>query len=76
MVTIAAIWPRRVVRLSTTAVPGVVGMARACASAIADWRQKRSSRRILAGLTDDELRDIGITRREAMREVSKSYFWD
>jgi uncharacterized protein YjiS (DUF1127 family) len=37
---------------------------------------KRASRRTLRELTDVQLLDIGITRGEATREVSKSFFWD
>lgn len=44
--------------------------------AIRAWHTKRESRRTLQFLTDDELRDIGITRSEARKEVSKSFFWD
>ncbi|QFY60236.1 DUF1127 domain-containing protein [Rhizobium grahamii] len=44
--------------------------------AIGNWHAKRESRRVLPFLTDDELRDIGITRSEARKEVSKSFFWD
>lgn len=40
------------------------------------WHEKRESRRTLRDLTEDQLRDIGITRREAGIEVSKSFFWD
>jgi uncharacterized protein YjiS (DUF1127 family) len=40
------------------------------------WACKRASRRTLRNLTDVQLHDIGITRREATREVSKSFFWD
>jgi uncharacterized protein YjiS (DUF1127 family) len=40
------------------------------------WACKRASRRTLRDLTDVQLLDIGITRREATREVSKSFFWD
>ncbi|MEZ2127381.1 MULTISPECIES: DUF1127 domain-containing protein [unclassified Sinorhizobium] len=40
------------------------------------WAQKRKGRRALRELTDDQLKDIGLTRAEAMKEVSKSYFWD
>ncbi|WP_245512844.1 DUF1127 domain-containing protein [Rhizobium sp. BK376] len=40
------------------------------------WYEKRESRRTLRDLTDDQLNDIGITRREARTEVSKSFFWD
>lgn len=41
-----------------------------------DWLEKREGRRILRDLTDDQLHDIGLTRREAAKEVSKSFFWD
>lgn len=40
------------------------------------WHSKRNTRATLRELTDDELRDIGVTRAEARREVSKSWFWD
>jgi uncharacterized protein YjiS (DUF1127 family) len=40
------------------------------------WAGKRASRRTLRDLTDAQLLDIGITRREATREVTKSFFWD
>lgn len=40
------------------------------------WTQKRESRWVLRDLTDDQLRDIGLTRSEARTEVSKSFFWD
>lgn len=40
------------------------------------WMQKRESRWVLRGLTDDQLRDVGLTRSEAITEVSKSFFWD
>lgn len=40
------------------------------------WHEKRESRRTLRDLTDDQLSDIGITRREARTEVGKSFFWD
>jgi uncharacterized protein YjiS (DUF1127 family) len=51
-------------------------MAREIAARIALWRQKRESRRVLRELTDDELRDIGLSRQDVAREVSKSRFWD
>ena len=40
------------------------------------WAGKRASRRTLRDLTDVQLLDVGITRREATREISKSFFWD
>ncbi|KRB60180.1 hypothetical protein ASE04_24195 [Rhizobium sp. Root708] len=44
--------------------------------AMRSWHAKRESRRTLQFLTDDELRDIGITRSQARKEVGKSFFWD
>lgn len=38
------------------------------------WWERGRSRRILAGLDDHELRDIGITRTEALLESEKP-FW-
>jgi len=43
---------------------------------LTSWHQKRESRRVLRGLTDAELLDIGVTRAEASKEASKSFFWD
>ncbi|WP_371833394.1 DUF1127 domain-containing protein [Ferirhizobium litorale] len=40
------------------------------------WQEKRSSRLLLRDLTDEQLRDIGVTRSEAEDEVRKSFFWD
>lgn len=40
------------------------------------WLAKRESRWVLRELTDDQLRDIGLTRREAATEAKKSFFWD
>ncbi|MBX4910474.1 MULTISPECIES: DUF1127 domain-containing protein [Rhizobium] len=37
--------------------------------------EKRRSRRKLSELTDDELRDIGLTPAQARAERSKSWFW-
>jgi uncharacterized protein YjiS (DUF1127 family) len=51
-------------------------LARRLSDAFAVWLRKRETRWSLRYLTDDELRDIGLTRREAMSEVSKSFFWD
>jgi uncharacterized protein YjiS (DUF1127 family) len=38
------------------------------------WLRKRGQRRLLSELTDNELRDIGITRQEAAKEAAKP-FW-
>jgi uncharacterized protein YjiS (DUF1127 family) len=41
---------------------------------IAEWLHRIESRRDLAGLSDRELRDIGITRVDALGEAEKP-FW-
>lgn len=38
------------------------------------WFDRRRQRRVLAELTDDQLRDIGLSRGQAAREASKP-FW-
>ncbi|KQV27732.1 hypothetical protein ASC97_04985 [Rhizobium sp. Root1203] len=43
---------------------------------LVQWHQKRETRRALRNLTDTELLDIGLTRKEARKEASKSFFWD
>lgn len=40
------------------------------------WSVLRQTRRSLLDLTDEQLLDIGISRGEARREVSKSFYWD
>jgi uncharacterized protein YjiS (DUF1127 family) len=52
------------------------GLLRRIRYAIAIWSEKRRGRAILRTLTDDQLWDIGLTRREAEGEASKSFFWD
>ncbi|MBX4956372.1 DUF1127 domain-containing protein [Rhizobium lentis] len=44
-------------------------------AAIEHRLEKRRSRRTLSELTDDELRDVGLTRAQANAEASKSWFW-
>lgn len=51
-------------------------LSRRAIQSFALWSEKRRSRAVLRTLTDEELHDIGITRGEAEREVSKSFFWD
>jgi len=41
---------------------------------IAEWQRRARSRRELDGLSDATLRDIGITRCDAHREMNKP-FW-
>ena len=40
------------------------------------WLMKRRTRHALLEMTEDQLRDIGISRSEAQREVRKSFYWD
>lgn len=44
-------------------------------AAFLSYLEKRNTRRDLRDLTDDQLRDIGVTRSEARTEVNKSWFW-
>ncbi|PST20574.1 hypothetical protein C7U61_09625 [Rhizobium sp. JAB6] len=39
------------------------------------YLEKRETRWNLRELSDDQLRDIGMTRAEARTEVNKSWFW-
>lgn len=43
-------------------------------AALTEWRRRARGRRELAQLPDRELRDIGLTRDDVMRECSKP-FW-
>jgi uncharacterized protein YjiS (DUF1127 family) len=38
--------------------------------------EKRRSRSTLRELTEDQLRDVGLTRSDVRREAAKSFFWD
>lgn len=40
------------------------------------WSIKRRTRHALVDMTEDQLCDIGISRSDARREVSKSFYWD
>ena len=40
------------------------------------WWVKRRTRHALVEMTEDQLRDIGVTRSEARREIGKSFYWD
>ena len=44
--------------------------------AVRAWWLKRRTRQALIEMTEDQLRDIGITRSEAQREIGKSFYWD
>lgn len=55
---------------------GIPGLCRRAGRGILDWLEKRRSRQTLAELSEDQLRDIGISRAEARKEVAKSWYWD
>lgn len=65
------------------ATGGRVGSSRGLRSVISRlfvalraWSVKRRSRSALRDLTEDQLRDIGLTPNDVGREVAKSFFWD
>ncbi len=58
------------------ATPNSWTMLRSIWRRLSLWQQKRASRRLLRDLTDDELVDIGVTRADARKEASRSFFWD
>jgi len=51
------------------------GTIRRCLMGIRLYLNKRRERLTLSGLSDDQLRDIGLTPSEARTEVNKSWFW-
>ena len=44
--------------------------------AVRAWWVKRRTRHALVEMTEEQLRDIGVSRSEARREVGKSFYWD
>jgi uncharacterized protein YjiS (DUF1127 family) len=52
------------------------GISAGLVSLIGEWLRRIESRRELAGLGDRALRDIGITRVDAMREADKPFWRD
>ncbi|MFY0991068.1 DUF1127 domain-containing protein [Halomonas sp. C05BenzN] len=53
----------------------LTGGVRAGYRRLARWNRLRHERHQLGELSDDLLRDIGLTRREALREARRP-FWD
>ena len=51
------------------------GIARRCLMRLTLYFSKRRERLVLSGLSDDQLRDIGVSPSEARIEVNKSWFW-
>ncbi|MFS2155224.1 DUF1127 domain-containing protein [Rhizobium sp. Rhizsp42] len=66
-------------RASQTRVPALLAtlaeMARNLIESIETRCRKRRGRAALSELTDDELKDIGVSRADAMTEAAKSAFW-
>ncbi len=61
--------------LSTlTALPPVSRLLVAAALMLAQWEDRRRTRLALDRLTDQQLRDIGLTARSAVSEAAKP-FW-
>ncbi|MGH6913152.1 MAG: DUF1127 domain-containing protein [Geminicoccales bacterium] len=56
------------------AVRPVFGAVRAGFAVLGRWRERAHQRRALARFDDRLLRDIGVTRAEAHREINKP-FW-
>ena len=50
-------------------------IARRCLMRLTLYFSKRRERQMLSGLSDDQLRDIGVSPSEARTEVNKSWFW-
>lgn len=57
------------------AQPRLPRMPRVPLPPVRRWARVRRERRLLAGLSDHMLRDIGLSRAEVMREAARP-FWD
>ena len=51
------------------------GTIRRCLMSLHLYFSKRRERLVLSSLSDDQLRDIGVSPSEARSEVNKSWFW-
>jgi uncharacterized protein YjiS (DUF1127 family) len=60
--------------VNTPSLPALATISVRVALCVTIMSKRRKSRRALSGLTDDQLRDIGITRSKAWREAQKP-FW-
>ncbi len=61
--------------MSAGAGPGIVAFIARLAIAIDLWLEKRKQIGALRELTDDQLSDIGLTRRD-VQQASAGAFWD
>ena len=59
---------------NTQSFPALPTISVRVALCVTIMSKRRKSRRALSGLTDDQLRDIGITRSKAWHEAQKP-FW-
>ncbi len=59
---------------SLVARSGLVRGFRSILSRLAEWRERSEQRKHLAAMSDRMLKDVGITRADAVREASKP-FW-
>ena len=59
---------------NTPSLPELATISVRVALCVTILSQRRKSRRALSGLTDDQLRDIGITRSKAWHKAQKP-FW-
>ncbi|WP_372876141.1 DUF1127 domain-containing protein [Pseudomonas sp.] len=64
---IASVWPRQAVSLGT--------LAKAVWHQFKRWHELARQRRQLASLGDAALKDIGLSRADALQEVERP-FWD
>lgn len=64
----------RVVLTPAQAGEGLHGLLARARTLLATWRRRTEEREALARFSGREMQDIGITKTEVMREVSKP-FW-
>lgn len=64
---IASVWPRQAVSLGA--------LARALWHQLKRWHELARQRRQLAALSDAALKDLGLSRADALQEVERP-FWD
>ena len=62
-------------RSVTRAFEGALRLADRCLAALMDWYEVARQRRALRGMSDVGLKDIGVSRADAMREAGRR-FWD
>jgi uncharacterized protein YjiS (DUF1127 family) len=76
IVSIAPVGDRQAAALAAPACAEAATRLGRLWTAFVVWQQKREGRRALREMTADQLKDIGLSRSEAAREIAKSFFWD